>query len=577
MSELITNLNSIYQTKLQIKEAIGTDSDIFADYPTYISGMVTPSGYAYVTANGDWNISSYEMVNVDVPVPPGYIVPEGTSYITTNGDHDISSYAMVNVNVPSSGGQTIAQKNAAWQTKWATALSTVAAGLYAQDPSYGEPQISDPSGWCIQTSIDGNAAMSEMLAMACLWLEIYGGNGNSSILHEQYVQIFTQMGLNLDSDGYLVSTDDDKILPFDADEAMVTNWTGVNGFGTMGGKKISSLNGGIENAKWDYYGLVFNGTGFDYVYLGQLSYVVNQFAMINKMSDDGVTFINNIPAVNQTTLFNYLKAFQIDEYTPYGTMNITTNGTYDVEDYASAYVSVAGGQPSFDSYHNSINAAPSGQNITYSYQLQSVLALGPGYVGSLVGDAWSSSPYFASDTISNINNIISDAISAMDEKQAEGEVRINIDDVTSTYLTNNISVNNYAGGRITINFTNLWDNNPIVIDDAYINHTQGLLQVVDGKFINQHNYAIKETATNNNYIAITVQDTDFSSLTTTPINVNVDEYAGVEIYLNGCTFPASTVAYIVNGSVHADGNCTVYVDYVEQEGFPVVNPNANGE
>ncbi len=312
MSELINNLQQIYNAKLAIKSAIGTQSDELADYASYINAL-KPNGYTYINENGDFNVSSYE-------------------------------YAYINVPTGGGSGQTITQKNAAWQTKWVPALSTMAAGLYQQDPSYGEPQISTPSGWCIQTAIDGNAAMSEMIAMDCLWIEIYGGNYlSSSMLHDQYVQIFTQMGLTIDSDGYLVSTDDDKLIPFDADEAVISNWTGVNGRGTIGGKRISSLSGGVENAKWDYYGPVFNGTGFDYVYLGQFDYIVNQDAMIQKMITDGVTFINNIPAVNQSTLFNYLEAFQIDEYTPYQTLNITSNGIFDVTTYASAYVNVEGG------------------------------------------------------------------------------------------------------------------------------------------------------------------------------------------------------------------------------------------
>lgn len=323
MSELIANLQAIYNAKLSIKAAIGTQSDELADYAGYITAL-KPNGYTYINENGDFNVSSYE-------------------------------YAYVNV--PTGSGETIAQKNAAWKTKWAPALSTMAAGLYQQDPSYGEPQISDASGWCIQTAIDGDAAMSEMIAMACLWIEIYG---SGSLLHNQYAQIFTQMGLTLDSDGYLVSTDDDKLIPFDADEALISNLMGVEGFGVVGGKRISSLNGGVENAPWDYYGLVFNGSGFDYVSLGQFNYVVDQGAMIRKMNADGVTFINNIPAVNQSTLFNYLEAFQIDEYTPYKTLNITSNGTFDVTTYASAYVNVptGGGTGSGDViFVNSIQAS----------------------------------------------------------------------------------------------------------------------------------------------------------------------------------------------------------------------------
>lgn len=72
MSTLTQNLQTIYGIKQEIKEAIGTNSDIFADYPAYISAMaggITPTGYAYVTSNGDYDVSSYAMVNVEVSGP----------------------------------------------------------------------------------------------------------------------------------------------------------------------------------------------------------------------------------------------------------------------------------------------------------------------------------------------------------------------------------------------------------------------------------------------------------------------------------------------------------------------------
>ena len=138
MSELINNLNSIYNTKLAIKEVIGTNSDTFSEYPTLISERIAAgvSGYSYITSNGDYDISTYEYVNVNVPgsiavlgegsgnengrylasdynldgfssfdvnvpIPPGYIVPTGTYQIISNGMYDISTYESAYVNVQS--------------------------------------------------------------------------------------------------------------------------------------------------------------------------------------------------------------------------------------------------------------------------------------------------------------------------------------------------------------------------------------------------------------------------------------------------------------------------------------------
>lgn len=91
MSELINNLNAIYNTKLQIKAALRTDSDDFSQYPSYIAALgPAVSGYSYITSNGDFDISSYAMVNVNVPQGGGGVdyqwVDMGTNHVLTQGD-----------------------------------------------------------------------------------------------------------------------------------------------------------------------------------------------------------------------------------------------------------------------------------------------------------------------------------------------------------------------------------------------------------------------------------------------------------------------------------------------------------
>ena len=66
-------------------------------------GYIFPQGYAYITANGDHDVSAYAYTNVDVPVPAGYIVPEGLKEVTANGDYDVTSYSNLTVLVE---GQT---------------------------------------------------------------------------------------------------------------------------------------------------------------------------------------------------------------------------------------------------------------------------------------------------------------------------------------------------------------------------------------------------------------------------------------------------------------------------------------
>ena len=95
MSTLTDNLQTIYLVKQQLKQAIGTSSDIFEDYPSYVANMVTPTGYTYVTANGDYNVSSYQMVNVNVA---GSAAPSAYIYVYKDWDdvnEEFGSYAKV--------------------------------------------------------------------------------------------------------------------------------------------------------------------------------------------------------------------------------------------------------------------------------------------------------------------------------------------------------------------------------------------------------------------------------------------------------------------------------------------------
>lgn len=92
MSDLITNLNQIYATKLQIKSVIETDSDTFSEYPSIIQQKIegnTPTGYAYITTNGDHDIASYAYVNVNVQ-------GGGPSTTTVSGQYLIGKGGSIN-------------------------------------------------------------------------------------------------------------------------------------------------------------------------------------------------------------------------------------------------------------------------------------------------------------------------------------------------------------------------------------------------------------------------------------------------------------------------------------------------
>ena len=173
-SNLISNLNSIYATKLEIKEVLNTESDDFTEYPdlieaaiasggatgtynitengtfdvaTYASAYVAvpqqevpvvPPGYSYVYGtkeileNGTVDISSYASAYVNVPAPEGWILPSGYAFVTTNGNFDIREFESVNVEVPASevvaGTYNITENGTFDVTSYASAYVSVQGG-----------------------------------------------------------------------------------------------------------------------------------------------------------------------------------------------------------------------------------------------------------------------------------------------------------------------------------------------------------------------------------------------------------------------------------------------------------------
>ena len=125
----------------------------------YGKGGVTPSGTYDVGANGKYNISEYEFVNV--AVPSSGINPSGTINITENGEYPISEYEKVNVAVPIPTGM-----NARVFT--VTVASDVTSGNYKilAANSFLASIRNDPNAFVLMVSLNQTAST----AMYSLWV-----------------------------------------------------------------------------------------------------------------------------------------------------------------------------------------------------------------------------------------------------------------------------------------------------------------------------------------------------------------------------------------------------------------------
>ncbi len=90
---------------------------VTVNVPTEGDG-ITPSGVLDITRNGDYDVTQYAGVSVDVPETG--ITPAGTLDITRNGTYNVTEYAAVEVDVPAEGGGS---GNAALHTAEATPSS----------------------------------------------------------------------------------------------------------------------------------------------------------------------------------------------------------------------------------------------------------------------------------------------------------------------------------------------------------------------------------------------------------------------------------------------------------------------
>lgn len=366
MSELITNLQTIYNTKLAIKQAIGTDSDNFVDYPSYISGMVTPTGTYNISENGTFNVSSYASAYVNVSGGGGVQytwIDWTTSPVLTQGDK-------VSFNGYLGSGQQITQEiinvypgftdYLGWYMYPVGGWNRSTTGTTPWEKyvlSENQLSIATNSGVVVSGEIVditmGSATQKITILEDINETKFAGGNGTMNITTNgtQNVVGYQSVSVNVtpqrNHDGLSEAT------AFTVDEALdfintldpntpTTDMYYVKGRISQVIYTIDSTyntwrgyisNDGTTTNQLLIYG---NGYGVDY-------HSVNWDENVNpqvKVGDSVVVYAkfqlyNNIPQTNNGYLANHQRAVNGSPLSA-----ITTNGVVDVQDYVSVNVNV---------------------------------------------------------------------------------------------------------------------------------------------------------------------------------------------------------------------------------------------
>ena len=359
MSELITNLQTIYNTKLAIKQAIGTDSDNFVDYPSYISGMVSPSGTSYITTNGDYDIASYAYVNVDVQGGGGvdYQLVDLSYTMTVGEKYEFNGRLGINGQITSEFAQTYPVLE--------PYIGSYLCGIVGNDNTtsdyYGKGCIFENEpvslnqkgvvarGTFIGTyNIGGNTDL--VVVDDCIEAKYAGGNGTMNITSNgtQNVVGYQSVSVNISNhDGLTEAT------AFTVEEAIefintldpntpTTDMYYVKGrisqvIYTID-SKFNTWRGYISNDGTTTNQLLVYGNGYGVDYQ-----TVNWDENVNpqvKVGDSVVVYAkfqlyNNTPQTNNGYLANHQRRV---EGSPVNA--ITANGTVNVQDYVSVNVNV---------------------------------------------------------------------------------------------------------------------------------------------------------------------------------------------------------------------------------------------
>ena len=376
-SNLISNLNSIYATKLEIKEVLNTESDDFTEYPdlieaaiasggatgtynitengtfdvaTYASAYVAvpqqevpvvPPGYSYVYGtkeileNGTVDISSYASAYVNVPAPEGWILPSGYAFVTTNGNFDIREFESVNVEVPASavvsGTYNIIENGTFDVTSYASAYVSVQGG--AAVLGY-QTILNNGITYASTYGLDGFSYVDVQVPQSG------GGHSGTSAVDAWTVDeavsyisafedtnehLYTELGFTPYVEGVIAAVRNTRSAQYPSARYTITR-TGESPAADFSNAIICwNINPAIGQQSWT--------EGVDrQVKVGD--HVIIAADKLQKYYDSNndvyqMEFKNGAEIQGQSEVAN--------------TLNISQSGTYDVQSYVSAYVNVSGG------------------------------------------------------------------------------------------------------------------------------------------------------------------------------------------------------------------------------------------